>query len=103
VEAPSLISKEEAGYCWILGVAHGVDNALTYKILTYDTQTIIYRSVVRSWNDKQEGANLRVPHNPNLDPAVRLHNDNQNIRPTLVPDSQPQPTSTTVDPHLPIL
>jgi hypothetical protein len=67
VEAPSPISKEKAGY-WI-GVAHNVGDALTYKILNDDTQTIIYRSVVRSWNDK-EGVNLRIPHDPNLDPAI---------------------------------
>jgi hypothetical protein len=74
-------------------VAHNVGDALTYKILTDDTQTIIYRSVVTSWNDK-EGTNLRVPHDPNMDPAIRLHNDNQNIPSPhpLVTSSAPLPT-----------
>jgi hypothetical protein len=76
VEEPSPLSKEKAGY-W-LGVAHNVGDALTYHILTDDTQMVIQRSVIRSRNDRN-GVNKRVTFDPNLDPAVALNEDNQNI------------------------
>jgi hypothetical protein len=73
---PTPYSKEKAGY-W-LGVAHNVGDALTYHILTDDTQQVIQRSVVRSRNDIY-GVNKRVSFDPNLDPAVTLHKQNQNV------------------------
>jgi hypothetical protein len=76
VEAPAPISREKAGY-W-LGVAHNVGDALTFKILTNDTETVVYRSVVRSRND-HNGINKRILHNPNLDPDVQQHGNNQNL------------------------
>ena len=76
VEEPTPLSKEKAGF-W-LGVAHNVGDALTYHILTDDTQTVIQRSVVRSRSDRN-GNNKRVTFNPNLDPAVTVHEDNQNV------------------------
>jgi hypothetical protein len=61
-----------------LGVAHNVGDALTYYILTDDTQQVIQRSVVRSRNDIH-GVNERVSFDPNLYPAVTLHEGNQNV------------------------
>jgi hypothetical protein len=76
IEEQTPYSKEKAGY-W-LGVAHNVGDALTYHILTDDTQLVIQRSVIRSRNDRH-GINKRVSFDPNLDPAVTLHEDNQNV------------------------
>jgi hypothetical protein len=77
VEAPAQISRENAGY-W-LGVANNVGDALTFKILTDNTETVVYRSVVRSRND-YNGINKRILHNPNLDPDVQLHGNNKNLQ-----------------------
>jgi hypothetical protein len=77
VEEPAPLSKEKAGH-W-LGVAQNVGDALTYHILTDDTQQVIQRSVIRSRNDRY-GVNKRVTFNPNLEPAVTLNHDNQNIQ-----------------------
>jgi hypothetical protein len=77
VEEPTPLSKEKAGY-W-LGVAHNVGDALTYHILTDDTQTVIQRSVIRSRNDRN-GLNKPVTFDPNLDPAVALFEENQNMK-----------------------
>jgi hypothetical protein len=76
IEEPTPYSKEKAAY-W-LGVAHNVGDALTYHILTDDTQQVIQRSVVRSRNDIY-GVNKRVSFDPNQDPAVTLHKQNQNF------------------------
>jgi hypothetical protein len=70
------MSKEKAGY-W-LGVAQNVGDALTYHILTDDTQMVIQRSVLRSRKD-HHGTNKRGHFNPILDPDVALHEDNQNL------------------------
>ena len=59
-------------------MAHNVGDALTFHILTDDTQQVIQRSVVRSRNGAH-GINKRVSFDPNLDPAVILHEENQNI------------------------
>jgi hypothetical protein len=59
-------------------VAHNVGDALTYQILTDETQTVIQRSVIRSRNDRH-GENKRVTFDPNLDPVVAVHEDNQNV------------------------
>jgi hypothetical protein len=50
VEEPTPLSKEKAGY-W-LGVAHNVGDALTYHILTDDSQMVIQRCVIRSRSDR---------------------------------------------------
>jgi hypothetical protein len=76
IEEPTPYSKERAGY-W-LGVAHNVGDALTYHILTDDSQQVIQRSVVRSRNDRN-GINKRVSFDPNLDPDVALNENNQNL------------------------
>jgi hypothetical protein len=76
VEEPTPFTKEKAGY-W-LGVAHNVGVALTYHILADNSQQVIQRSVVSPWRDAH-GANRRVSIDPNLDPAVALHEENQNI------------------------
>jgi hypothetical protein len=76
VEEPTPFSKEKAGY-W-LGVAHNVGDALTYHILTDDSQMVIQRSVIRSRKDRH-GTNKRVAFDPNLDPEVTLNEDNQNM------------------------
>jgi hypothetical protein len=70
------MSKEKAGY-W-LGVAQNVGDALTYHILTDDTQMVIQRSVIRSRKDRP-ATNKRIHFNPNLDPDVAFHEDNQNL------------------------
>ena len=49
--------KEKAGR--FVGIAENVGDTLTYKIITDDTQQIIYRSVVRSANDNKN-PNLRA-------------------------------------------
>jgi hypothetical protein len=74
VEEPTPFSKEKGG-CW-LGVAHNVGDALTHQILTDDSQTAIQRSVIRSRNDRDE-TNKGVTFDPNLDPKVKLHAENQ--------------------------
>jgi hypothetical protein len=76
IEEHTPFSKEKAGY-W-LGVAHSVGDALTYHILTDETQTVIQRSVIRSRNDRHR-ENKRDTFDPNLDPVVALHEDNQNV------------------------
>jgi hypothetical protein len=78
VEETTPYSKEKAGY-W-LGVAHNVGDALTYHILTDDTQMVIQRSVVRSRKDIN-GINKRVTFDPNLDPEVTMDTENQNLAP----------------------
>jgi hypothetical protein len=60
-------------------VAHNVGDALTYHILTDETQTVIQRSVIRSRNDRHGAENKRVTFDPNLDPVVAVHEDNQNV------------------------
>jgi hypothetical protein len=77
VEEPTPLSKEKVGY-W-LGVAHNTGDALTYHILTDDTQTVIQRSVVRSRGDKNR-TNKRVTFDPNLDPSIALHEENHNMK-----------------------
>jgi hypothetical protein len=42
-------SKEKAG--WWVGVAHNVGDAMTFKILTRDTQQVVHRSVIRPAKD----------------------------------------------------
>ena len=76
IEEPTPLSREKAGY-W-LGVAHNVGDALTYHILTDESQQVIQRSVVRSRRG-EHGINRRVTFNPNLDPAVTLDENNQNV------------------------
>jgi hypothetical protein len=56
-DVPFPTSKEKAGY-WV-GVAEHCGDALTWQILTADTNQVIKRSVVRPDNDPQS-ANLRV-------------------------------------------
>jgi len=60
-------TKEKTGY-W-LGVAHSVGDALTYRILTDDTEQIITRSVVRPYRKGSLLAeNLRLTFDKELDP-----------------------------------
>jgi hypothetical protein len=77
IEEQTPFSKEKSGY-W-LGMAHNVGDALTYHILTDETQTVIQRSVIRSRNDRHGAENKRVTFDPNLDPVVAVHEDNQNV------------------------
>jgi hypothetical protein len=56
-------STEKSGR-WV-GIAENVGDALTYKILTDDTQKIIYRSAVRARNDKDEPNNRLEPFGGN--------------------------------------
>ncbi len=72
-------TKEKTGY-WI-GVSKNIGDALTYKILTDDKETVLSRSVVRTASDRLKAnlhENLRVSFNHNLDPAIRLDEDNHN-------------------------
>ena len=77
VEAPFPHSREKAGY-W-LGVAHNVGDALTFYVLSDDTQEVLARSVVRSRRNNVD-VNHRVHTDPNLDPGVILDPDNQNLK-----------------------
>ena len=52
-------SSEKLGY-WI-GTAHNIGDALTFKILTHDTQEVIYRSTVRPANVKNPNYRAGVP------------------------------------------
>jgi hypothetical protein len=54
-------SKEKPG--WWLGVAHNVGDAMTFKILTHDTEKIICRSVLRPAKDDRF-QNKRVHFEP---------------------------------------
>jgi hypothetical protein len=63
IEEPTPYTKEKAGY-W-LGVAHNVGDALTYHILTDDTQQVIQRSVSLSTGRPTK--------------CVTLHKQNQNV------------------------
>lgn len=57
-------TKEKVGY-W-LGISTNCGDALTYTILTDDTQRLVSRSVVRPYSP--ELANRRLTFNPRLDP-----------------------------------
>jgi hypothetical protein len=60
-------SKEKAGY-W-LGPADNVGDGMTFKILTDDTETLLYRSVIRPFDDPAH-PNNRVSYDPALDPEL---------------------------------
>jgi hypothetical protein len=70
-------SKEKPGY-WV-GVATNVGDALTYKILTDDTEQVIHRSVIRTAESSKRRetsrTNRRVRFDPELDPEV--HHDDE--------------------------
>jgi hypothetical protein len=55
-----------------------VGDALTFKILTDDHETTIFRSVVRSASPRAP-VNQRILFDPNLDPSVQQNRDNQNL------------------------
>ena len=69
-------TNEKTGY--IVGVAMNIGDALTFEILTDDTETILTRSVVRSANPIKK-ANHRLLFDPNLDPDVRTDTDTHNL------------------------
>jgi hypothetical protein len=71
-------SKEKPGY-WV-GVATNVGDALTYKILTDDTEQVIHRSIIRTAESSKQRensrTNRRVRFDPELDPEVH-HDDDE--------------------------
>jgi hypothetical protein len=72
-------TKEKTGY-WI-GVSKNIGDALTYEIFTDDKETVLSRSVVRTALDRLKAnlhENLRVRFNHNLDPEIRLDEENHN-------------------------
>jgi hypothetical protein len=60
-------SKEKAGY-W-LGPSDNVGDGMTFKILADDTETTLYRSVIRPFDDPAH-PNNRVSYDPELDPEL---------------------------------
>ena len=72
--SPYPLPKEKVGR--FLGVAENVGDTLTYKILTSDTQEVIYRSVVRPID--AENANLRADEQslpPRSQPSILSESD----------------------------
>jgi hypothetical protein len=69
-------TNEKPGY--IIGIAMNIGDALTFDILTDDKETVIARSVVRSVKPRSL-VNTRVLFDPNLDPEIQTHQENQNL------------------------
>jgi hypothetical protein len=91
-------SKEKPGY-WV-GVAKNVGDALTYKILTDETEQVIHRGVIHTAESSKQRetsrTNRRVRFDPELDPKVH-HDDDEPPRlklgDTRLPTMQHQATT----------
>ena len=67
-------SKEKPG--WWVGVAHNVGDALTFKILTEDSQQVVHRSVIRpATDDRFRNKHVHFAPEPETEPHTKTSID----------------------------